>query len=443
MKKLLTVILIFVLLFGILTGCGEKSERTPLKGDSRKIIAEKYVDAIFAEDFKALSKFQLSVQMRFNLLTKNQYKKVKQVFIDACGELIKRVDAIESEQGDYRVVSVASEFEKTYADINVVFNKNNSISGIHYIYNRIYEDMDEDERLVLIGSEYPLSGALAVPESENLVPAVIIVHGSGPSDRNGASGGNAVYLDIAKQLYNEGIASLRYDKRTYVYKNMPEGHYDNLTVWEETIDDVVLAYELLRTQEGIDPDKIFIAGHSLGGYLMPRIANALPDAAGFIMLAPSASHLEDLIVRQTEYINNLDGNVSKQEKDALAEFMVVRDRIKILKADSGYKSYELFWAPESYWLDLQDYSPVNEMQSEDRPILIVQGGRDYQVDLSEFDMWQNGLKDNVNTRFVMIPELNHMLAFGVEKSVPTEYQELSEVDQRVGEELADFIFNRK
>ncbi len=82
------------------------------------------------------------------------------------------------------------------------------------------------------------------------------------------------------------------------------------------------------------------------------------------------------------------------------------------------------------------------MQSEDRPILIVQGGRDYQVDLSEFAMWQDGLKDNVNTRFVMIPELNHMLASGVEKSAPAEYQELSEVDQRVGEELADFIFNR-
>ncbi|MCD6323108.1 MAG: DUF3887 domain-containing protein, partial [Clostridiales bacterium] len=264
MKKLLTVILALLLISGILTGCGVKSERTPIKGDTRKIIAEKYVDAIFAEDFKALSKFQLSVQMRINLFTRKEYKKVKQVFIDACGELVQRVDTIESEQGDYRVVSVAAEFEKTYADINISFNKNNIISGIHYIYNRIYEDMGEDERLVLIGSDYPLSGALAIPESDALVPAVIIVHGSGPSDRNGASGGNAVYLDIAKQLYNEGIASLRYDKRTYAYKNMPEGYYDDLTVWEETIDDVVQAFELLRTQEGIDPDKIYIAGHSLG-----------------------------------------------------------------------------------------------------------------------------------------------------------------------------------
>ncbi|MCD6323439.1 MAG: alpha/beta hydrolase, partial [Clostridiales bacterium] len=176
--------------------------------------------------------------------------------------------------------------------------------------------------------------------------------------------------------------------------------------------------------------------------LMPRIAKKLPGAAGFIMLAPSASHLEDLIVRQTEYINNLDGNVSKQEKAALAEIMVVRDRIKTLETGSGYKSNELFWAPESYWLDLQDYSPIIEMQSEDRPILIVQGGRDYQVDLSEFAIWQEGLADKANARFVMIPELNHMLAFGVEKSAPAEYQNLSEVDHRVGEELADFIFNR-
>lgn len=442
MKKLLAVILVLVLMLGILTGCGVKSERTPIKGDTRKIIAEKYVDAIFAEDFKALSKFKLTMQMRFNLLLRNQYKKVKQVFTDACGEMIQRVDTIETEQGNYRVVSVAVEFEKTYADINVVFGKNNNITGIHYIYNRIYEDMGEDERLVLIGQDYPLSGALAVPESNDLVPAVIIVHGSGPSDRNGASGGNAVYLDIAKQLYSEGIASLRYDKRTYAYKNMPEGHYDDLTVWEETIDDVVQAYKLLRTQEGIDPNKIYIAGHSLGGYLMPRIANELPDAAGFIMLAPSASHLEDLIVKQTEYINNLDGSVSKQEEDALVEIMAIRDNIRTLEADSGYKSYELFWSPESYWLDLQDYSPINEMQSEDRPILIIQGGRDYQVDLTEFSMWQDGLDDNENTRFVMIPELNHMLVAGEGLSTPDEYQNLAEVDRRVGEEMADFILSR-
>jgi len=441
-KKLLAVILVLVLMLGILTGCGVKSERTPIKGDTRKIIAEKYVDAIFAEDFKALSKFKLTMQMRFNLLLRNQYKKVKQVFTDACGEMIQRVDTIETEQGNYRVVSVAVEFEKTYADINVVFGKNNNITGIHYIYNRIYEDMGEDERLVLIGQDYPLSGALAVPESNDLVPAVIIVHGSGPSDRNGASGGNAVYLDIAKQLYSEGIASLRYDKRTYAYKNMPEGHYDDLTVWEETIDDVVQAYKLLRTQEGIDPNKIYIAGHSLGGYLMPRIANELPDAAGFIMLAPSASHLEDLIVKQTEYINNLDGSVSKQEEDALVEIMAIRDNIRTLEADSGYKSYELFWSPESYWLDLQDYSPINEMQSEDRPILIIQGGRDYQVDLTEFSMWQDGLDDNENTRFVMIPELNHMLVAGEGLSTPDEYQNLAEVDRRVGEEMADFILSR-
>lgn len=442
MKKVLALLLIFVILTGVLSSCSTDSINAPTKSDTRKIIAQKYVDAIFAEDFNALGKFKLTMQMRFNLLLRSQYKKVKQVFTDACGEMIQRVDTIESEQGDYRVVSVAVEFEKTYADINVVFGKNNNIAGIHYIYNRIYEDMGEDERLVLIGKDYPLSGALAVPESDELVPAVIIVHGSGPSDRNGAIGGNAVYLDIAKQLFEQGIASLRYDKRTYAYKNMPEGHYDNLTVWEETIDDVVHAYNLLRTQEGIDPNRIYIAGHSLGGYLVPRIANELPEAAGFIMLAPSASHLEDLIVRQTEYVNNLDGNISSQEKSALTEIMAVRDRIKNLEINSGYTSDELFWAPESYWLDLKNYLPINEIQSDNRPILIIQGGRDYQVDLSEFSMWQDGLEDYENAKFVLIPELNHLFAYGVEESIPAEYQDLAEVDGRVGREMSDFILKR-
>lgn len=441
MKRLTAILLAMFVMVMTLSACSIDSSKVPVKGDTRKIIAQKYVDAIFAEDFNELGKFKVTFQMRISLLTRFEYKKVKNVFIDACGDFVNGIDAFESEQGEYRIVSVACEFEKTFADINIVFDKNNLIAGIHYVYNRIYEDLGEADTLIMFGQESPLPGALAVPSSDELVPAVIFVHGSGPSDRNGAIGGNAVYLDLARQLYDYGIASLRYDKRTYTYRNMPEGHYDNITVWEETIDDVVEAYDFLKVQTGIDPNRIYIVGHSLGGYLMPRIAKEIPDAAGFVMLAPSASHLEDLIIRQTDYINNLDGKVTAQEENALEDMKSIRDRIKNLKPGSGYSSTELFFAPESYWLDLAEYNPISTMLADDRPLIIIQGGRDYQVDTTEYNLWKSGLNGRENAEFILLPYLNHMFAYGDGPSTPDEYQKLSTVDPDVSKAVSDFIFS--
>lgn len=435
MKKMHAAIIVLVVAALFFTGC-----TGPKRGIKRVDIATSYVEAIFNEDFRDLSKFKLTFQMRTSLLTRMEYRKVKGVFTDACGEFVEIVDTIESEIGNYRIVSVVSRFDETYANINVVFDRSNRIAGIHYVYNRAYESLGDKETAVAFGEEYPLYGALVVPESGESVPAVIIVHGTGPSDRNGSVAGNAVYLDIAKQLYDKGIASMRFDKRTYTYSYLSdEGYFDELTVWEETIDDVRLAYDFLAGQEGIDTDRIFIAGHSLGGYLMPRIAKKIPEAAGFIMLAPSSSHLEDLVIRQTEYIAGLDGKMSSGEKDLLIDYNIDMERIKSLQPDSGYGPAELMGAPEAYWLDLQDYEPVEEMKAENRPVLILQGGRDYQVDLTEYQAWLDGLTGMDNVSFLLIDDLNHMFAAGLGQSTPDEYQNLAEVDPRVGEALADFI----
>lgn len=435
MRKIYAVIAVLVIAAVFFTGCVG-----PKRGVKRVDIATSYVEAIFNEDFKSLNDFKLTFQMRTSLLTRVEYRKVRDFFIEACGEFENIVDTMESELDKYRIVSVVSRFDKTYANINVVFDRQNRISGIHYAYNRAYENLGDKEADVTFGGELPLNGSLAVPKADEPVPAVIIVHGSGPSDRNGAVAGNAPYIEIAGQLYDRGIASLRYDKRTLTYAYLSEeGYFDDLTVWEETINDVKLAFDFMAGQEGVDKDRIYIVGHSLGGYLMPRIADTLPQAAGFIMLAPSSSHLEDLIIRQTEYISGLDGKMSSVEKELLIEYNIAMERIKSIQPDSEFAEPELLGAPASYWLDLKDYEPVEEMKDEDRPILIMQGGRDYQVDLSEYNTWLSGLKEKENVEFLLLDNLNHMFAGGFGNSTPDEYQELAEVDQRVGDSIAVFI----
>jgi pimeloyl-ACP methyl ester carboxylesterase len=325
-----------------------------------------------------------------------------------------------------------------FGDVNVVFDSKNRIAGLNYTYNKTYSE-DDVSFDVLFGTEYTLPGSLIVPEAEVPLPAVIIVHGSGPSDRNGEVGGSAVYYDIAIGLEEAGIASLRYDKRTYVYYEDSDYDMQSFTVYDETIDDVVKAFEFLRLQQGIDPDRIYIAGHSLGGYLIPRIAEELPDAAGFIMLAPNASPLEDLMVVQTEYIYGLDGRLTQTEKNSIRVIEETAEIIKNLKPGDNYEVAELFNAPVSYWLDLQEYRPLQEIKLVGKPVLIIHGERDYQVNTSEYKKWQIAVADMINADSILIPGLNHMLAYGEEQSTPQEYYQLSEVDSSVMTLMAEFI----
>ena len=105
---------------------------------------------------------------------------------------------------------------------------------------------------------------------------VVLLAGSGPNDRDETIGPNAPLRDIAWGLASDGIAVLRYDKRTKTHAAEMAADVATITVKEETVDDAVAAVDLLRSTPGVDPDRVFVVGHSLGGYLAPRVAAAAP-----------------------------------------------------------------------------------------------------------------------------------------------------------------------
>ncbi|MEW6554144.1 MAG: alpha/beta hydrolase [Actinomycetota bacterium] len=297
------------------------------------------------------------------------------------------------------------------------------------------------EQEVTVGNgEWSLPGTLTMPGGDGPFPAVVLVHGSGPNNRDEGGDLIAPFRDLAWGLASRGIAVLRYDKRTLVYQDELAAQGGKITVWEETVDDAAAAVELLLRTEGIDAGNVFVLGHSLGGMLIPRIAGASPRARGFVILAGVARPFEDLILEQTEYIFFLDGEITPNEQASLDQLRTAVDLVKSPGLSPSTPASELpFNTWGGYWLDLRGYDPAGSARSIDRPILVLQGERDYQVTMDDFSRWEQALSGMPNVALRTYPDLNHLFITGTGKSVPAEYNQPGHVSQEVVDDIASFV----
>ena len=282
-----------------------------------------------------------------------------------------------------------------------------------------------------------LGGTLTLPKSADAtgskVPAVVLVHGSGPSDRDESIGPNRPFRDIAEGLATRGIAALRYDKRTKVY---PGQFNASSTVREETIDDVLAAVALLASRPEIDRGQIVILGHSLGGALAPRIAAGGQGIGGIVMLAAESRPLPVVLVEQIEYIASLSGPPDDTTRKRIDAIKAEAARAMAAKADDG-KS--MLGIPAAYWADLNTYDPAAAAAKLTLPMLILQGERDYQVTAADFSRFTTALAGHPNVTIREFSNLNHLFMAGEGKSRPEEYRRPGHVDQSVIETIAAFV----
>ena len=117
-----------------------------------------------------------------------------------------------------------------------------------------------------------------MPNGAGPFPAVVLIHGSGPHDRDETIGPNKPFRDLADGLASRRIAVLRYEKRTRHHGGKMLG--TTVTIKEEVLDDAVAAAELLRQTPGLDPKRVFVVGHSLGAMLAPKSRRSIPGWQG-------------------------------------------------------------------------------------------------------------------------------------------------------------------
>jgi len=233
---------------------------------------------------------------------------------------------------------------------------------------------------------------------------------------------------------------LRYEKRTKRYAPKIEGMINTFTVEQETVEDAVAAVRTLRQTEGIDPEKIFVLGHSLGGMMVPRIAARGFEAAGFIVMAGPARPLEEMVVEQMEYQASLKTPLSAEVEEKLKEVKRQAAAIKALKRGGPENAELLLGGPVSYWLDLQKYDPVTEAAKIKKPLLVLQGEKDCQVNAAvDFAKWKQALSGQPNVTCKQFAGLNHLMMHVEGKSTGEEYAVAGNVAPEVVEEIARWI----
>jgi dienelactone hydrolase len=285
---------------------------------------------------------------------------------------------------------------------------------------------------------WPLPGNLTMPVGDGPFPAVVLVHGSGPQDRDASIGPNKLFRDIAFGLATNGVAVLRYEKRSREHAARLNENL-RITVREEAIDDVLAGVALLRRSARIDPTRVFVLGHSLGGMLAPRILEADPTLAGAVVLAGAVRPIERSIIEQTRYLLVADGQLTDDERDQLMAVERLAASVRALTPDDVGKPVSTGGAPASYWLDLRGYDPPALASRLASPFLILQGERDYQVTMADFARWRAALESRANVTLTSYPALNHMFMAGAGPSLPSEYLAPGHVDAQVVADIARWI----
>ncbi|MEN9311847.1 MAG: hypothetical protein RLY77_1972, partial [Pseudomonadota bacterium] len=349
-----------------------------------------------------------------------------------------------SAQGDTQLVQIPLHFEKAELVAKFAIDTSGKIVGFLIQPAQssapapaMAANANFSERDFSVGDgERALPGTLAMPKGTGPFPAVVLVHGSGPQDRDETVGPNKPFLDIARALAAQGIAVLRYEKRTQARPQDFAG--GNFGVDDETTNDAVIAVDALRKTDGIDPKRIFVLGHSQGGMMAPRIAAVSGHVAGLILLAAPSRPLLDILIEQNRRLAVLnDGKIDDTERAAINAII---EQVRITRdPKTAATSPTVMGQPAGYWRSIEAVDAVSEAQQVKLPLLLLQGARDIQVVDADWQNWRDAFADDANASFKLYPKLNHFGIAGEGESSLAEYQKPGHVDARLLSDVAAWV----
>jgi dienelactone hydrolase len=223
----------------------------------------------------------------------------------------------------------------------------------------------------LDGTPYP--AVLCLPKNPSRAPVVVMLAGSGPNDRDETIGPNKPFRDLAWGLAERGVATLRFDKRTFAFPKSYKGSLDS-----ESIDDGVDAVTFAGTLPEIDRNRVYVLGHSLGGlaaiYVGERVA-----VAGIVLMASAGRPMDEVIRDQVKELNAGQDEARQQETLKLQDSIMAKVRAGTATVE------ELGGQPPDAIRDMIIRDPIAELKKTKAPLLVLKGGKDAQVFQADFD----------------------------------------------------------
>lgn len=292
------------------------------------------------------------------------------------------------------------------------------LSGEAEVMSVISLSANTQRSFMVKNGDIELPGTLCTGGDMN-TPIIVLVHGSGPNDRDETIGPNKMFKQLAEQLQKKGVSTLRYDKRTMLYK----GGADTITFNEETVDDAVMAAIQLHE---LGYKHIYVAGHSLGGHCIPLIAEGCGKMIdGVIIMSGNISTLEVAIKTQLNYIGKLQGATDAQIQAGINQMLSA--------------------LPEKYQEFDKNYSPMTVAKKvvSDNPKLkwmVIGGGHDYQVTSTDFSMWQMCLGNKAT--YYWGENLDHIFRNLPAMATPQDYMKEGNIDTEVVNKIAKFAVDR-
>lgn len=334
--------------------------------------------------------------------------------------------------GGFRQDLCRLEFEKAALDFTLTFDDSLRVAGLFFnpaaplpadTADAVPSGCEERQLTVSCGS-VRLGATLCLPSVRTgRVPCVVLVQGSGPSDRDETMGPLRPFRTLAHALAARGIATLRYDKRTYVYGARMAGVSGGITLDTEITDDACAALSLAAACPETDSTRIFVLGHSLGGKLAPRIASrSLHRPAGIISMAGPVRTLPELMREQLRYLRTVSGG-SPAGTDSLVSRLTESLPADYLASERAYDASAT----------ARSLCPL--------PMLFLGGGHDYQVTRRDFDLWKEALSGCASARFVWLPACDHLMRIQPVMAVPETYTREAPLSPDALDAIGDFVCN--
>lgn len=322
-------------------------------------------------------------------------------------------EVVAYKQENAAVVSVPVRFTTGWMDLTYTINSTSSVTGFKItVSDKLDENGYNETQFVYKVDAREENAVFTNTNKTEQSPLVIFVHDKDMYDKNSTIGVRKLFRDLAYALADNGVASVRYNRM--VLEN--EDVEDSIALMKAELKAV---YEASLSLEGIDPNRVYVLGYGIGGYLLPNLVDDLP-IQGMILSSAPYEKIHYSMYEEEIYEIDCDKTMLEQNKNVRKQ-EIENSKLLIDSLVNPEDFYQdIFGYSSSFWIELQTYTVAEKLNTFARPIMVTHGSNDYHVVSSSHNVWKHELADVQNVTYKYYKNMDHLLSINNKTSLPSD-----------------------